>query len=75
MKAYWVELRAKRDRLLAGSDWTQATDSPLTDEKKLAWTSYRKLLRDIPQNWDSNVDENVINPFDGSQDWSWPQKP
>ena len=61
MKAYWVELRAKRDRLLAGSDWTQATDSP--------------LLRDIPQNWDSNVDENVINPFDGSQDWSWPQKP
>ena len=40
MKAYWVELRAKRDRLLAGSDWTQATDSPLTNEKKLAWTSY-----------------------------------
>lgn len=39
--------RAERDMLLADSDWTQMNDSPLTDEDKTAWATYRQSLRDI----------------------------
>ena len=44
----WVSLRAERDSLLVSSDWTQYTDSPLTDEDKASWASYRQELRDLP---------------------------
>ena len=30
----WEELRQKRDLRLAGSDWTQMADSPLSKSKK-----------------------------------------
>ena len=40
-------IREERDYLLAKSDWTQATDSPLTDAKKAQWVTYRQALRDI----------------------------
>ena len=39
--------RAMRNQLLAESDWTQATDSPLTTEQKAAWATYRQALRDV----------------------------
>lgn len=42
-----AEVRAKRNRLLAESDWTQAADSPLTDAKKAEWATYRQALRDL----------------------------
>ena len=45
-----VELRifrARRNRKLADSDWTQAPDSPLSDEKKKEWATYRQALRDL----------------------------
>tara|TARA_Y100001937_G_scaffold122935_1_gene184961 strand:- start:489 stop:707 length:219 start_codon:yes stop_codon:yes gene_type:complete len=45
-----VELRyfrAVRNKKLADSDWTQATDSPLSDEKKKEWATYRQALRDL----------------------------
>ena len=41
-------IRAKRDGLLTESDWTQLSDSPLTDTIKLAWKTYRQELRDFP---------------------------
>lgn len=49
-KAY---LRSTRDGLLSMSDWTQSPDSPLTDEKKTEWATYRASLRDITshENW------------------------
>jgi hypothetical protein len=34
--------------LLLGSDWTQMPDSPLSDEDKAAWATYRQALRDLP---------------------------
>ena len=37
-----------RDILLKESDWTQFTDSPLTDSKKDEWKTYRQSLRDLP---------------------------
>ena len=60
----WEELREKRDRRLAGSDWTQMPDCPLSDEKKIEWANYRQALRDIPQRFPDDVDENSVNPYE-----------
>lgn len=38
------EARAKRNALLAASDWTQVADSPVD---QAAWAVYRQALRDI----------------------------
>ena len=46
----FINLRAERNTLLAASDWTQASDSPLSDGKKIEWASYRQILRDLPAN-------------------------
>ena len=46
-----MSLRAERNRLLANSDWTQMPDSPLTDEQRKAWATYRQQLRDAPDTW------------------------
>jgi hypothetical protein len=41
-----VNIRAKRNQLLAGSDWTQLADSPVD---KNAWAVYREALRNLPE--------------------------
>jgi hypothetical protein len=41
-------LRQTRNSLLQVSDWTQTADSPLSDEKKAEWATYRQELRDFP---------------------------
>jgi hypothetical protein len=46
----WASLRKKRNGLLVSSDWTQASDSPLTDEAKAEWATYRETLRNLPAN-------------------------
>lgn len=58
-----TRLRAERDRLLSSSDWTQFTDSPLTDAKKQEWATYRQALRDLPANT-----SDAANPV-------WPTEP
>jgi hypothetical protein len=55
-------VRPERDKLLLESDWTQGTDSPLSDSKKAEWRTYRQALRDMTTQSDP---ENVI----------WPNKP
>ena len=52
--------RATRNELLAVSDWTQFNDSPLTDEAKTSWATYRTALRDLPtnENWPSLEDDD-----------------
>ena len=45
---YEANMRAHRDRLLVGSDWTQVADAPVDRE---AWASYRQALRDLPATW------------------------
>tara|TARA_B100002019_G_C20941178_1_gene436893 strand:+ start:58 stop:447 length:390 start_codon:yes stop_codon:yes gene_type:complete len=42
----WVDLRMKRDFLLAQSDWRMSIDYPYGDQEQ--WISYRELLRDLP---------------------------
>lgn len=46
---HWAKLRQERDRLLGLCDWTQVADVPLTAAEKLAWQTYRRALRDLPQ--------------------------
>jgi hypothetical protein len=43
----WREIREKRNRILFECDWTQLSDSPLNEEKRLEWKNYRQELRDI----------------------------
>ena len=46
----WIQFRNRRNGYLADSDWTQASDSPLTDAKKQEWATYRQQLRDMADN-------------------------
>ena len=39
--------RTTRNKLLADSDWTQINDSPLSNEDKTSWATYRQELRDL----------------------------
>ena len=57
--------RETRNELLAESDWTQMPDSPLTDEAKTSWATYRTALRNLPahENWPS------------LEDADWPTQP
>ena len=54
----WFEIRNKRNTLLRESDWTQMPDSPLNNEKKTEWLTYRNNLRSLPQTF-SNPDEVI----------------
>jgi len=40
-------IREERKILLIESDWTQMPDSPLTEEQKAEWATYRQALRDM----------------------------
>lgn len=44
-----AKIRAKRNALIAASDWTQLPDAPLTDAQKAAWQIYRQALRDVTE--------------------------
>ena len=43
------ELREKRNRLLAASDWWASSDLVMSDERK----AYRQALRDLPSGLDT----------------------
>ena len=46
------DLRYERNKRLTESDWTQASDSPLSDSKKAEWKTYRQSLRDMTKTID-----------------------
>lgn len=48
-----AELRKKRNSILASSDWTILSDSPLSIEEKTVWLKYRQELRDITKGLDT----------------------
>jgi len=50
--------RSRRDDMLSDSDWTQMNDSPLSNEAKTSWATYRQALRDITShaNWPNLTD-------------------
>ena len=47
-------IRYIRNHLLTESDWTQLNDSPLSEDKLAAWSTYRQALRDLTDNIDEN---------------------
>ena len=51
----WVEVRARRNRLLAESDWRGMSDLTMSD----AWKTYRQALRDVGGQADPS---NIIWP-------------
>ena len=59
-------IREKRNALLKACDWTQAADSPLSDEKKAEWATYRQALRDLTKSY---TKEDSVNNI------VWPTKP
>lgn len=60
-KLAWEPIRARRNALLAASDWTQIPDAPV-DTK--AWEKYRQALRDLP--------ETITDP---TMPVDWPEPP
>lgn len=59
----WVDLRKRRDGLLAASDWTQIADAPLNDVQRQDAADYRQALRDFPE-----ACEDPLDPV-------WPEAP
>jgi hypothetical protein len=57
--------RKKRDSLLSKTDWTHTVDSQLSEERKLAWSTYRQSLRDI----------TLHDSFPFLEDNDWPVEP
>ena len=51
------ELRKKRNKLLAESDWTQNRDVVLADDE--AWKTYRQALRDLPSQVEPTLNEDI----------------
>ena len=60
-----LQLREQRNMLLQECDWTQSPDSPLSNDKKTEWATYRTNLRNLPANF-SSVDD---------AGFAWPTKP
>ena len=65
-------IRGMRNEALAECDWTQAADSPLSDEKKAEWATYRQALRDLPSIAQPVLDDSVRC---GISNVTWPNKP
>ena len=53
-------LRSKRNLILASSDWTVLSDSPLSAEVKTAWLEYRQDLRDITEGVNTVAKVNAV---------------
>lgn len=53
---------AKRNALLASSDWTQLPDVPLSTEQKSDWAAYRQQLRDITSQ--TGFPDNIAWPIE-----------
>jgi hypothetical protein len=71
---YWAELREIRTQLFLRSDWTQLTNSPLTEEKVLEWAVYRQELRDLPSNI-TDPKPMVTAYYEGITHPDWPIPP
>ena len=56
----WEKIRKERNQLLKDSDYIMVSDAPVTTEKKEEWETYRQVLRDIPQDYDSP--DEVVYP-------------
>ena len=58
------QIREKRNRLLANSDWTQIPDCTVD---KQTWATYRQELRDLPST--ITGDPRTFNEWPHNPDW------
>ena len=56
----WKKIRKERNQLLGESDYMILADAPVDETQKQEWTTYRQVLRDIPQDYDSP--DEVVYP-------------
>ena len=56
-----LELRLRRDLMLADTDWTQLPDSPLSDSAKNEWQEYREKLRNLPSENEDILDIDDVS--------------
>ena len=61
-----ADLRSKRNRLLAATDYTVLQDSTFTDAQVAEWVIYRQALRDIT---------NGLTTVEQVDAVTWPVKP
>lgn len=59
-------VRSERSNRLYACDWTQLPDSPLSDEDKELWRTYRQELRDIT---------NDLSGISSLDEITWPESP
>lgn len=58
------DLRSKRNKLLADSDYIILADSPIASAKKSEWMTYRTALRNLTQGLDTiEKINNVVYPL------------
>ena len=55
----WDRVRQERTDLLKDTDWTVMADSPLSNDKKTEYITYRSSLRNIPQTYSSNNAKDI----------------
>ena len=55
------DLRARRNKALANSDWTQLPDVGFNAAERTAWMNYRQALRDISNNIETAEQAQSIN--------------
>lgn len=60
---YVQEAKDEKLRCLIATDWTQSQDSPLSEEERVLWSTYRQAVRDIATT--PGYPENIV----------WPTKP
>ena len=58
----WAQIREVRNSLLSESDWKILPGSPLSDEEKTEWHTYRQALRDLPANTTNPADPTYPTP-------------
>ena len=63
-----AQMRLVRNALLAGADFTQLPDAPISVETKALWVTYRQDLRDMPE-------EQSVDTVCSASDWVWPTVP
>jgi hypothetical protein len=58
---FMIELRKQRNELLQQSDWTQLADvmSDMNEVDRNKWITYRQMLRNIPELYESTDDVNI----------------
>ena len=55
----WDDIRAKRDEILASTDWTMTTGATVDQAQ---WAAYRQNFRDIPQTYSGKTPDEVVWP-------------